>query len=78
MHAINNVRICQFFLRGKCQRQNCQFLHSVELIQHINGRKSDVVQRSRSREMRDQGKESVDDTVSSDEEERKEIVRVHE
>ena len=28
--------------------------------------------------MRDQGKESVDDTVSSDEEERKEIVRVHE
>ena len=27
--------------------------------------------------MRDQGKESVDDTVSSDEEERKEIVRVH-
>ena len=26
-----NARVCQFFLRGRCQRQKCEFRHPAEL-----------------------------------------------
>ena len=26
-----NVRVCQFFLRGRCKREKCQFRHPLEV-----------------------------------------------
>ena len=76
---MNNVRTCQFFLRGRCQRPNCQFLHPVDMVHHMQSRKHRV-ERSRSREReRKVVNDSDDGTVSSaDEEETKEIIRVRE
>ena len=27
----DNARVCQFFLRGRCQRQKCEFRHPADL-----------------------------------------------
>lgn len=44
-----NVRVCQFFLRGRCKREKCQFRHPLEVAGSQNHAEISNNSRARSR-----------------------------
>ena len=44
-----NVRVCQFFLRGRCKREKCQFRHPLEVAGAQNHAELSNNPRARSR-----------------------------
>ena len=59
------VRVCQFYLRGRCNREKCEFRHPVELATCKKVLNSQSKDRSRSRERRLRGADDSDDNIES-------------
>ena len=59
------TRVCQFFLRGRCQRQNCEFLHPKDLPERDRERERErEKEREREREKaRERDREREKDNV---------------
>ena len=58
-----NVRVCQFYLRGRCKREKCEFKHPQELVNRpqVSLSKSGSVERSRSKDRKVRTYESDED-----------------
>ena len=69
-----NTRVCQFYLRGRCKRDKCEFKHPGEIANSQQQRyiKSDSVERSRSKERRVRRYESDEDRIDSSDEDAEE------
>ena len=61
-----SVRVCQFYLRGRCNREKCEFRHPVELGTSKKVINSQSKGRSRSRERRLRTDDSDDNIDGSD------------
>ena len=70
-----NVRVCQFYLRGRCKREKCEFKHPQELVNRpqVSLSKSGSVERSRSKDRKVRIYESDEDRIDSSDDDNEEL-----
>ena len=69
-----NVRVCQFYLRGRCKREKCEFKHPQELVNRPQQLlKGESLERSRSKDRKVRIYESDEDRIDSSDDDSEEL-----
>ena len=69
-----NVRVCQFYLRGRCKREKCEFKHPQELVNRPQQLlKGESLERSRSKDKKVRKYESDEDRIDSSDDDNEEL-----
>ena len=70
-----NVRVCQFYLRGRCKREKCEFKHPQELVNTNRPQllKGESLERSRSKDRKVRKYESDEDRIDSSDDDNEEL-----
>ena len=70
----DNVRVCQFYLRGRCKREKCEFKHPQELVNRPQQLlKGESLERSRSKDRKVRIYESDEDRIDSSDDDSEEL-----